>query len=78
MANLPQLGRAFVQDPHVLHRRLLIHHCLGAPLARLEGEIVMGRLLNRFERIASDKARHRAVSMQRANGGLDTPAVRLS
>ncbi|BCJ50479.1 cytochrome P450 [Actinoplanes sp. NBRC 14428] len=27
-----------------------IHHCVGAPLARLEGEIVLGRLLERFPR----------------------------
>jgi cytochrome P450 len=25
-----------------------IHHCIGAPLARMEGEIVFGRLLDRF------------------------------
>lgn len=31
-----------------------IHHCLGAPLARLEGEIAIGRLLARFERITLD------------------------
>ncbi len=28
-----------------------IHHCLGAALARLEGEVVFGRLLRRFDRI---------------------------
>lgn len=28
-----------------------IHHCLGAHLARLEGEVVFGRLLQRFARI---------------------------
>lgn len=28
-----------------------IHHCLGAPLARLEGEIAFGRLLSRFDSI---------------------------
>jgi cytochrome P450 len=27
-----------------------IHHCVGAPLARLEGEIVLGALLDRFPR----------------------------
>lgn len=28
-----------------------IHHCVGAPLARLEGEIAIGRLLDRFSDI---------------------------
>jgi cytochrome P450 len=27
-----------------------IHHCIGAPLARMEGEIVFGKLLRRFPR----------------------------
>jgi cytochrome P450 len=27
-----------------------IHHCVGAPLARMEGEIVLARLLDRFPR----------------------------
>jgi cytochrome P450 len=31
-----------------------IHHCLGAPLARLEGEIAIGRLIARFKRITLD------------------------
>lgn len=31
-----------------------IHHCLGAPLARLEGEIAFGRLLGRFRSITLD------------------------
>ena len=31
-----------------------IHYCLGAPLARLEGEIALGRLLARFETITLD------------------------
>jgi cytochrome P450 len=36
-----------------------IHHCLGAPLARLEGEVAFGRLLSRFGSItlAGDPAR---------------------
>jgi cytochrome P450 len=33
-----------------------IHHCLGAPLARLEGEIAIRRLLTRFQRITLDSS----------------------
>jgi cytochrome P450 len=67
---LPQLDREFVQDPHALYRpdRLNItrnpnahfafghgtHYCIGAPLARLEAQIALGRLLGRFDRITMD------------------------
>ncbi|OBA61995.1 cytochrome [Mycobacterium sp. 1100029.7] len=40
-------------NPHVAFGHG-IHHCLGAPLARLEGEIAIGRLLARFDRIILD------------------------
>ena len=29
-----------------------IHYCLGAPLARLEGEVALGALLTRFPELA--------------------------
>jgi cytochrome P450 len=38
-------------NPHVAFGHG-IHYCLGAPLARLEGEIAFGRLLAKFSDIA--------------------------
>ena len=54
-----------------------IHHCLGAPLARLEGEIAIGRLLARFDRITLDDniiLRYRNSTLMR---GLTALPVRL-
>ena len=55
-----------------------IHHCLGAPLARLEGEIAIGALLRRFPdlTLAVDAAalRWRASMLIR---GLTSLPVRL-
>jgi cytochrome P450 len=54
-----------------------IHHCLGAPLARLEGEIAIGRLLARFERITLDPniiLQYRKSTLMR---GLTALPVRL-
>ena len=54
-----------------------IHYCLGAPLARLEGEIALGRLLARFETITLDDT----ATLQDRNStlmrGLQALPVRL-
>ncbi|MGW4648738.1 cytochrome P450 family protein [Kitasatospora sp. NPDC004289] len=56
-----------------------IHHCLGAPLARLEGQIVIGRLFERFPglRLAGEpgELRHRQSLMMR---GLEELPVHLA
>lgn len=55
-----------------------IHHCLGAPLARLEGEIAIGRLLARFGRIRLESD---AVLQYRSSTlmhGLTTLPIRIS
>ncbi|ROO60469.1 cytochrome P450 [Micromonospora sp. Llam0] len=56
-----------------------IHRCLGAPLARLEGEIAFGRLLDRFGHIelAADPETLR-WRYSTAMHGLETLPVRLS
>jgi cytochrome P450 len=56
-----------------------IHHCIGAPLARLEGEIAIGRLLARFSglRLDADPATlrwHGSVLMH----GLHSLPVRIA
>jgi cytochrome P450 len=53
-----------------------IHHCVGAPLARLEAEIAIGALLARFPaiRLSADTLRWRASSLMH---GLETLPVRL-
>ena len=52
-----------------------IHHCLGAPLARLEGRIVLETLLERFSQIGllSERPRFRNSIVLR---GLDSLAIR--
>ncbi len=55
-----------------------IHYCVGAPLARLEGEVAIGGLLERFPRLrlAAEPAelRWRDSTLMR---GLETLPVRL-
>jgi len=56
-----------------------IHYCLGAPLARLEGEIALGQLLRRFPALTLDAAapapRYRVSTLMR---GLSALPVRLT
>lgn len=55
-----------------------IHYCVGAPLARLEGEIAIGKLLDRFPRLAlarePEQLRWRPSTLMR---GLESLPVRL-
>ena len=54
-----------------------IHYCVGAPLARLEAEIALGRLLARFDRITLDDRatlQYRPSTLMR---GLTALPVRL-
>lgn len=54
-----------------------IHYCLGAPLARLEAQIALGRLLERFDRITLDNTatlQYRPSTLMR---GLTALPVRL-
>ncbi|MGH3249870.1 MAG: cytochrome P450 family protein [Trebonia sp.] len=56
-----------------------VHHCLGAPLARMEAEVALGALLARFPRISlavpQEELRWRPVSLM---NGLESLPVRLT
>jgi cytochrome P450 len=56
-----------------------VHHCLGAPLARMEAEVALGALLARFPRISlavpPEELRWRPVSLM---NGLKSLPVRLT
>jgi cytochrome P450 len=56
-----------------------VHHCLGAPLARMEAEVALGALLDRFPRISlavpEPELRWRPVSLM---NGLESLPVRLT
>ena len=56
-----------------------IHHCLGAPLARMEAEVALGALLDRFPRISLalpvSELRWRPVILM---NGLESLPVRLT
>jgi cytochrome P450 len=55
-----------------------IHHCLGAPLARMEAEVALGALLARFPRLTlavpASELRWRPVSLM---NGLESLPIRL-
>lgn len=56
-----------------------VHHCLGAPLARMEAEVALGALLARFQRLSlavpPEELRWRPVSLM---NGLESLPVRLT
>ncbi|HWG12884.1 MAG TPA: cytochrome P450 [Streptosporangiaceae bacterium] len=56
-----------------------VHHCLGAPLARMEAEVALGALLARFPDVAlavpPEELRWRPVSLM---NGLESLPVRLA
>jgi hypothetical protein len=56
-----------------------VHHCLGAPLARMEAEVALGALIDRFPRISlavpESDLRWRPVSLM---NGLESLPVRLT
>ena len=77
----PQDMEALLEQvaPHVTPEHLVvsfaagIHYCLGAPLARLEGEVVFERLLARFPDISGDTNPHWRPSLTLR--GLETLQV---
>ncbi len=62
------------RNPHLAFGRG-IHHCLGAPLARMEAEIIFGKLLERFPgvRLAGTPYRRRQIVLR----GLSSLPVRV-
>jgi cytochrome P450 len=56
-----------------------LHHCLGAPLARMEAEVALGALLARFPGLSlavpREELRWRRVSLM---NGLESLPVRLA
>ncbi|MFF1341503.1 cytochrome P450 [Streptomyces sp. NPDC058290] len=55
-----------------------IHHCLGAPLARLQGEIALTRILERFPRLRLHEAHEARWQSNPRHRGLLSLPVRLS
>ncbi|MFF3862868.1 cytochrome P450 [Streptomyces sp. NPDC002209] len=55
-----------------------IHHCLGAPLARLEGEIALTRILERFPRLRLHETHEARWQSNPRHRGLLSLPVRLS
>jgi cytochrome P450 len=57
-----------------------VHHCLGAPLARMEAEVALGALLARFPQLSlavpAEELRWRPVSVM--NGLESLPVRRLT
>ncbi len=62
------------RKPHLGYGRG-IHHCLGAPLARMEAEIMLGKLIERFPniRLAGTPTRRRQIVLR----GLSSLPVRI-
>ena len=62
------------RSPHLGYGRG-IHHCLGAPLARMEAEIMLGKLIERFPniRLAGTPQRRRQIVLR----GLSSLPVRI-
>ena len=62
------------RNPHLGFGRG-IHHCLGAPLARMEAEVMLGKLLERFPnvRLAGTPTRRRQIVLR----GLSSLPVRV-
>jgi cytochrome P450 len=55
-----------------------IHYCVGAPLARLEGEIALAKLLARFDRLTLDDGATLEYRNSTLMHGLKSLPVRLS